>query len=278
VINQLKDFVQAHPRLLVLTGAGCSAGSGIPTYRDHRGSWQRSNPIQHQEFISRPASRKRYWARSYVGWPPVCNARPNPAHLALARLEGRGVVTTLVTQNVDRLHQKAGHRQVVDLHGRLDQVLCLNCRHLTERDEIQRRLDALNPHLAELDTAWALAPDGDADVADRLVEQMRVPDCRFCGGTLKPNVVFFGDSVDRQLVSFVFDALTDSDALLVVGSSLMVFSGFRFCRHAAQHGKPIACINVGRTRADELFSLKVEMDCGDALQQLEGVLDIGNSG
>lgn len=262
------DFIQAHPRLLVLTGAGCSVSSGIPAYRDDRGSWQRSDPIKHQEFISCPASRKRYWARSYVGWPPVKNALPNAAHRSLASLESLGLIELLVTQNVDRLHQKAGQRNVVDLHGRLDEVVCLACRHVSHRDEIQQQLEALNPHLGAVTPAGSLAPDGDADVADSLVEKVRVPQCRYCGGLLKPNVVFFGDSVDRSLVEFIFERLENSDGLLVVGSSLMVFSGYRFCRHAVQHNKPIACINAGQTRADDLFALKVEQDCGVVLEKL----------
>lgn len=268
MLTQLTDFIATNPRLLVLTGAGCSAASGIPTYRDNKGNWQRSNPITHQDFVSRMASRQRYWARSFVGWPPVREARPNPAHQALAQLEEKGVVRLLVTQNVDRLHQKAGHSQVVDLHGRLDQVVCLSCDHTISRQEMQKQLAASNPQLAETPACWTLAPDGDADVADSLVEQLRVPACRFCGGMLKPNVVFFGDSVKRDLVAFINDELEASDALLVVGSSLMVFSGYRFCRHAAAVNKPMACINSGKTRADDLFQVKLEMDCGEALSML----------
>ncbi|MBT8146086.1 MAG: NAD-dependent protein deacetylase [Gammaproteobacteria bacterium] len=268
MLTQLTDFIETHPRLLVLTGAGCSAASGIPTYRDNKGDWQRSNPITHQDFISRVASRQRYWARSFVGWPPVRDAQPNSAHQALAELEEKGVVGLLVTQNVDRLHQKAGHAQVIDLHGRLDQVVCLSCDHIISRQEMQQQLTASNPQLAETPASWTLAPDGDADVADSLVERLQVPACRFCGGLLKPNVVFFGDSVKRDLVAHIADQLEASDGLLVVGSSLMVFSGYRFCRHAAQHNKPIACINAGKTRADELFQLKLEMDCGEALSTL----------
>lgn len=268
MIDQLLDFVEAHPRLLVLTGAGCSAGSGIPTYRDHAGSWQRSQPIRHQEFVASTARRQRYWARSYIGWPPVRDALPNPAHRALAGLEARGLVRLLVTQNVDRLHQKAGQRNTVDLHGRLDEVVCLACGHLSPREEVQQQLARLNPHLDAAEARWTLAPDGDADVADPLVERVTIPACRYCGGVLKPNVVFFGDSVPRDVVSFVYEQLEASDGLLVVGSSLMVFSGYRFCRHAAQQHKPIACINAGRTRADELFTLKIEQDCGETLQTL----------
>ncbi len=268
MISRLVDFIQANPRLLVLTGAGCSATSGIPTYRNEQGIWQRREPVRHQDFINRTGCRKRYWARSLVGWPAVSKARPNPAHAALASLENSGFVRLLVTQNVDRLHQQAGHRNVVDLHGRLDQVLCLGCGHVSAREEIQLQLMAINPGFDPETTAMSLAPDGDADVPEQLVESLRVPDCRYCGGVLKPGVVFFGDSVARSLVSYVYDELDNSDGMLVVGTSLMVFSGYRFCRHAAQHNKPIACINLGITRADSLFSLKLEQECGAALEAL----------
>ncbi|MCB1669656.1 MAG: NAD-dependent protein deacetylase [Gammaproteobacteria bacterium] len=268
MISRLVEFIQAHPRLLVLTGAGCSADSGIPTYRDDQGTWQRSTPIRHQDFIDSEASRRRYWTRSLVGWPAVRDAAPGPAHGALAALENQGLVRLLVTQNVDRLHQRAGQRQVVDLHGRLDQVVCLACGHVSSRDEVQQQLLELNPRLAADSAAVSLAPDGDADVPERWVDTLRIPECRYCGGTLKPNVVFFGGSVDRDLVAFVYDEIEASDAVLVVGSSLMVFSGYRFCRHAAQQHKPIACINRGRTRADDLFSLKLEQECGAVLEAL----------
>lgn len=272
MLSPLTDFFRANPRLLVLTGAGCSAASGIPTYRDNNGDWQRSNPIRHQDFVNALASRQRYWARSYVGWPAVRDAVPNGAHRAMALLEQAGLIRLLVTQNVDRLHQKAGHCQVIDLHGRLDQVVCLSCGHVIERHQMQERLRALNPQLAETPASWTLAPDGDADVSDRLVESLVIPDCRFCGGVLKPNVVFFGDSVSRDLVAHINAEVEASDGLLIVGSSLMVFSGFRFCRRAAQLNKPIACINAGKTRADEMFQLKLERECGQVLSMIAGSL------
>ena len=272
MLTQLTDFINANPRLLVLTGAGCSVASGIPTYRNNKGDWQRSNPITHQEFINRADHRKRYWARSYLGWPPVRDARPNAAHQALASLEAAGRVQLLVTQNVDRLHQKAGHQQAIDLHGRLDQVVCLSCDHIIDRQEMQEQLRALNPQLSDTLASWSMAPDGDAEVDDRLVENINIPRCRFCAGMLKPNVVFFGDYVNRDLVAFITDELEASDGLLVVGSSLMVFSGYRFCRLAAGSNKPIACINVGKTRADELFQVKLEMDCGESLAMLANTI------
>ena len=273
MLAQLSEFIRANPRLLVLTGAGCSAASGIPTYRDKKGVWQHSNPITHQDFVNRTASRKRYWARSFVGWPPVRDAQPNAAHRGLAALEEAGFVRLLVTQNVDRLHQKAGHTQVIDLHGRLDQVVCLSCGDVSDRHEVQQQLGALNPQLADTPANWTLAPDGDADVVDSLVESLQVPACRYCGGLLKPNVVFFGDSVKRDLVEHITEQLEASDGLLAIGSSLMVFSGYRFCRHAALIDKPMVCINAGKTRADELFKLKLEMDCGEALSMLTDLLE-----
>lgn len=265
--SALEDFILAHPRLLVLTGAGCSVASGIPAYRDQHGSWQRNSPIQHQDFLNKPATRQRYWCRSYFGWPVLAAAQPNPAHHALKMLEDRSYISLLITQNVDRLHQRAGQRQVVDLHGRVDQVLCMACSAVLARADLQHRLMADNPHLSG-DISAGRAPDGDADVPDSLVADMRVPDCEQCGGLLKPNVVFFGDAVDKALVASLLAVLDNSDALLVVGSSLTVFSGYRFCRHAHQMGRPIACINAGKTRADDLFTVKSETECGSTLEAL----------
>ena len=268
MLTQFLDFVRANPNLLVLTGAGCSVASGIPTYRDRSGVWQRNRPITHQEFLASVAARKRYWARSFVGWPPVRDARPNAAHRALAAMESAGLVSLLVTQNVDRLHQKAGHSQVIDLHGRLDQVVCLRCEHVSTRGEIQDQLTVLNPQFNESVENRRRAPDGDADVDERAIDSFQIPDCRYCAGVLKPKVVFFGDSVSRDLVACINTQLETSAGLLVVGSSLMVFSGYRFCRHAAGLGIPIACINPGKTRADDLIQLKLQMDCGKALSEL----------
>jgi NAD-dependent SIR2 family protein deacetylase len=235
---------------LVLTGAGISAGTGIPTYRDERGRWLRSDPIKHQEFVADPRKRQRYWGRSMLGWPGVRDARPAIAHHALTRLEARGHLTLIVTQNVDRLHQRAGSHEVVDLHGRLDRVRCLDCGANTCREALQIRLEFLNPHLATLGAD--VRPDGDADLPDETVAGVRVPDCEVCGGTLMPDVVFFGGSVPAERVATARAALERAAALVVVGSSLQVYSGFRFCRWAAQAGKPIFLINPGQTRADSL--------------------------
>ncbi len=263
------DWVAQQPRLLVLTGAGCSTASGIPEYRDENGDWKHRRPVLFADFAASERVRRRYWARSLVGFARVAEARPNAAHLGLARLERAGIVRTVVTQNVDGLHQKAGSQAVVDLHGRLDQVVCLECGQILSRADLQELLLAWNPCYAAL-TASA-APDGDTAL-DGDFDDFRVPACPCCDGMLKPDVVLFGENVPRTRIDAVLEALEDSDALLVVGSSLMVFSGYRFCLAARSLGKPIAAINRGRTRADDLFDLKVEADCGDALQKLATTL------
>lgn len=264
--EDLRAFIAAHPSLFVITGAGISNASGIPTYRDEIGTWKGNTPIQHGEFLADEATRKRYWARSFRGWPTVSKAQPNSAHRALAVLEDRGYISTLVTQNIDRLHQKAGHREVVDLHGRLDEVVCMDCATTTSRSEVQDRLERLNPHFDELERqALVLAPDGDADVSQELVAQVVVPDCPNCSGMLKPNVVFYGGSVRKEKVNYLYERLQQASAVLVVGSSLMVYSSFRFCKFAREQKIPIACVNKGLTRADAMYQLKVDAECGPAL-------------
>jgi len=254
--SELHDFILAHRRLAIVTGAGISAGSGIPTYRDGNGNWLRNDPITHQDFTQDEHKRKRYWGRSLVGWPGVRDARPNAAHLALAALERNERVELLITQNVDRLHQRAGSSRVVDLHGRLDRVICLDCSSYSQREAMQQRLQHSNPHLSGL--AADIRPDGDADLSAEQVASVTVPTCDVCGGTLMPDVVFFGGSVPRERVASCNDAVARADALMVIGSSLQVFSGYRFCRRAAEAGKPIALLNPGVTRADPIASLKLE--------------------
>ena len=263
----LRAFVRRHRRLLVLTGAGCSAPSGIPDYRDRNGAWRHRRPMSFAEFTGSAAARRRYWAGSLRGWPRVRDAAPNAAHEAIARLEAGGRVSRVVTQNVDRLHQRAGSRRVVDLHGRLDVVECLACGCRVGRDDVQALLVAWNPRLAALD--GELRPDGDSEVSGALAD-VRVPDCPECGGILKPAVVFFGENVPRHRVCDAFAALDDADALLVVGSSLMVFSGYRFVRAAREQGKECAALNLGRTRADGELTLKVEGDCCALLAEVVG--------
>jgi len=264
--ESLIDAVLGTRQLLVLTGAGISAPSGIPTYRDDHGDWRRSDPIQHQDFVGRESSRRRYWARSMAGWRYVRDAKPNAAHQALVRLERSRKVRMVVTQNVDRLHQRAGQRQVIDLHGRIDRVVCLGCRRSQTRADVQHQLNALNPAFRQ--RVEAVRPDGDAEVEDRFLDGFRVPVCPTCRGVLMPDVVFFGGTVPSARVNRVNASLEQADALLVVGSSLMVWSGFRFCRLAAQLGKPVWIVNRGRTRGDELATIKVEEDCVAVLQAL----------
>jgi NAD-dependent SIR2 family protein deacetylase len=267
--SDLARFARDHPRLFVLTGAGTSTSSGIPGYRNAEGNWQRRPPVTHQEFVRSEEARKHYWARSLAGWPAIHEALPNAAHGALASLERMGRVTRLVTQNVDGLHQRAGSREVIDLHGRLDRVVCLDCGAVQARECVQEAMRAANPGFAA--RSAQLAPDGDAELAVDCSE-FAVPTCGRCGGTLKPDVVFFGDGVPRPRVQAAVDALDAADAMLVVGSSLMAYSGYRFCERARDSGKPIAALNRGRTRADALLTLKIDADCVPALSHLAAAL------
>jgi NAD-dependent SIR2 family protein deacetylase len=266
-IDQLQAFLKAHPRLFVLTGAGISTGSGIPDYRDDNGDWKRPAPVQYRDFVSQPATRRRYWARSLVGWPWFQRAQPNLCHQTLAGWETSGLISQLVTQNVDRLHQGAGSRQVIDLHGRLDRIICLNCGDRSDRESMQAELSARNPSFAGLGAE--MAPDGDAYIEEADFQDFEVPACEGCGGMLKPDVVFFGETIPRERVDRAVAALLGSDALLVIGSSLMVYSGFRFCRLAAKHRIPIAAINPGRTRADDLINLKLAERFEDVIPTLQ---------
>lgn len=210
--------------------------------------------------------RQRYWARSLVGWQRFRRARPNGAHAALARLEQQGRLELLVTQNVDGLHQAAGSTHVIDLHGRLDRVQCMECHRLMPREDLQLELLRRNPCWSGLQAQTA--PDGDADLEGLAFDEFAVPSCPRCDGLLKPDVVFFGESVPRDRVEGAMQGLERADAVLVVGSSLMVYSGYRFVQAAAQSGKPVAAINLGRTRADDLLSLKVSEPCALALAAL----------
>jgi NAD-dependent SIR2 family protein deacetylase len=274
--HELAAFLRRHPRCLALTGAGCSVASGIPEYRDHEGAWKSRPPVHYAEFVGSAAVRRRYWARSLLGWARVAAAAPSAVHGALARLEHGGYVSAVVTQNVDRLHQRAGSRRVIDLHGRLDEVECLECGARLARADVQEVLLAWNPEFVAATrgggrSAPAPRPDGDAQIEADL-SGFRIPDCPVCGGVLKPSVVFFGENVPKDRVQTVRGELERSGALLVVGSSLMVFSGFRFCLAAREMGKPVAAVNLGRTRADEMLALKVVSDCGPALEDVADAL------
>lgn len=261
--NPLAEFIQRHSRLFILTGAGCSTASGIPDYRDENGDWKRTPPVMFQAFVGDLHTRRRYWARSMIGWRRFGHAQPNDAHRALARLEEEGRTEVLVTQNVDGLHQSAGSTGVIDLHGRLDRVRCLGCERRSDRERLQGRLLELNPAWADLDAR--AAPDGDADLEGVDFSGFVIPACEDCGGLLKPDVVFFGETVPAQRVAAALQAVHTAEAMLVIGSSLMVYSGYRFAQAASQAGKPIAAVNLGRTRADALLALKVNQPCGPAL-------------
>lgn len=275
MIASLSEIVRASRRLVVLTGAGCSTESGIPDYRSPGGAWTRHKPIYYGEFVRSADVRRFYWARSFRGWPRFDAARPNAAHRALAALEEQGGVHQLITQNVDDLHQEAGSRAVVQLHGRNRVVVCLSCRGEFPREEMQQRLADLNSewlagapwHSLNEDEA-DFAPDGDANVAREVVGAFRVPDCVRCGGVLKPAVVFFGESVPVEKVAYAMRRVEESDAMLVVGSSLTVWSGFRFVKRASERGLPIAIVNIGPTRADDLATVKVERECGQVLGEV----------
>jgi len=269
--NQLTQFIESHERLFVLTGAGISTGSGIPDYRDRHGAWKCRKPMDYRDFVTSHAARQRYWTRSWFGWQRFSRARPNTAHLALARLEQLGRVSATVTQNVDGLQQSAGSRKVIELHGSLASVSCLDCAEPVARAVMQQALFDGNPWLSGLH--GEPGPDGDAKLQEIDTTRLQIPACKVCGGVLKPDVVFFGEGVPAVRVQQCREALADSDAVLVVGSSLMVFSGFRFVREASQRGMPVVAINRGRTRADDMLRYKVEMDCAAVLKQLLRALD-----
>lgn len=262
----LADHLDSCRQLLVLTGAGLSAASGIPAYRDSDGQWRRRQPIMYQAFMSDPTARQRYWARSYVGWPHVAAAQPTAAHYHLVALQALGRLGALITQNVDQLHQRAGARDVLDLHGNLHQVRCVDCGLRLARSDMQERLASANP-------GWqadmqALRPDGDAELEAAATQTFKVPACPACQGRLKPDVVFFGESVPASHHQRVAEALVAADGVLVVGSSLVVMSGYRIVRDAATRGLLTVAINQGRTRADGLLRLKCMDDCQHALQAL----------
>ncbi len=278
MIERLRQLIAQSRRLVVLTGAGCSTESGIPDYRSPGGAWTRHKPILYGSFVRSAEVRRFYWARSFRGWPRFASARPNHAHRALAELESRGGVHQLITQNVDDLHQEAGSRAVVQLHGRNRVVVCLDCRAEISRADIQQRLGDINAewlasapwHVLRADEA-EFAPDGDAALPASAVDGFNVPECESCGGVLKPAVVFFGESVPKEKVTYSMERVDEADVLLVAGSSLTVWSGFRFVKRASERGIPIAIVNIGPTRGDELAAIKVEGRVGEVLPEVVGV-------
>jgi len=261
-LEELVDCLHGR-RIAVLTGAGVSTESGIPDYRSPEALQRPRRPIHGPEFVRNAALRRRYWARSMVGWQRFRDARPGAAHLAIARLEAAGVASSLITQNVDRLHHAAGSREVIELHGALAETVCLECGCIEDRDALQVRMRELNP--SWLDGPSPMAPDGDADLPDELIEGFVTPACVQCDGVLKPNVVFFGHNVARPIVDAAFAKIEEADALLVAGTSLAVFSGYRFLLRAAERKIPIAIVNRGPVRGEERATVKVDGGTGETL-------------
>ena len=271
--SQLDALVEllADRRFVALVGAGCSTESGIPDYRGPGSRRTPVSPIMYQEFRRDPDARARYWSRSAIGWRRVADAAPNPAHRALAALESDGRLPGVITQNVDGLHARAGSRRVIELHGSLAEVRCLDCSRLESRDAMQERLLEMNPDWASYvrgDAEMPATPDGDAAVPEELSRGFRVPGCRACGGILKPDVVFFGENVPPSVVEAAWSLYEEAEAVLVVGSSLTVYSGRRFTDRATREGRPVAIVNLGPTRADAAASVRVEGRVGDVLPRL----------
>ncbi|GJQ78198.1 putative NAD-dependent protein deacylase [Trypoxylus dichotomus] len=269
-INLLKEFINNSKRLLVLTGAGISTESGIPDYRSEEvGLYARSNhkPIQYVDFLKSKAIRRRYWARNFIGWPRFSSCQPNAAHISVRNLElVHNKVSCIVTQNVDSLHYKAGSKNVIELHGSAFRVFCLDCDARYSRFDVQEMLTELNPNITN--TSDMIRPDGDVDISPDVIEQFNPPFCRQCGGTLKPDIVFFGDNVPKPRVEAVYNSVLESDSLLVLGSSLFVFSGYRIVLQALEKNKNVAVVNIGKTRADNIVHLKISAKCGDILPKI----------
>jgi len=269
-IDALLKLLQSHGPATVLTGAGVSVGSGLPVYRDNKGDWVHQKPIDGRDFKSSAAIRQRYWCRSFIGWPLFSEAKPNSAHHDLTKLISHGSVSNIITQNVDGLHQRAGSVPTIALHGNLAEVICLDCGEITSRDSLQQRMRIANPEFSQ--QTFEAKPDGDANVDSKLIEYFDVPNCNNCQGTLKPHVVFFGETVPVTRVEQCMQNLTQSKLLLCIGTSLMVYSGFRFCRRAHSEGIPIAIVNEGVTRADDVATIKIAAPCASVLSKLHSAL------
>jgi NAD-dependent SIR2 family protein deacetylase len=266
-LAQLTELV-AGGRVLVLSGAGLSTESGIPDYRGPTGRARPATPMTYGEFIGAATARQRYWARSHRGWQGIVRAEPNAGHRAVAWLQQRDLLSGIITQNVDGLHQAAGAHPVIELHGGLDRVICLDCKAISEREELHVRLVEANP-AAAWHTSGVVKPDGDVELAEAVVAGFRLVDCLDCGGgPLKPDVVFFGENVPADRVAACYDALEASRLLLVLGSSLTVASGFRFVRRAAQRAIPVAIVNQGETRGDPYARLCIDAPLGEVLSRL----------
>ncbi|MEV5803564.1 NAD-dependent protein deacetylase [Streptomyces collinus] len=258
--------------VLVLSGAGISTESGIPDYRGEGGSLSRHTPMTYQDFTATAQARRRYWARSHLGWRTFGRARPNAGHRAVAAFGRQGLLSGVITQNVDGLHQAGGSAGVVELHGSLDRVVCLSCGAFSPRRELAERLALANPDFTP--TAAGINPDGDADLTDEQVGDFRVVPCTRCGGILKPDVVFFGETVPPQRVEHCRELVREAASLLVLGSSLTVMSGLRFVRQAAQAGKPVLIVNRDQTRGDRHALTRVALPLGAALTTVAARLGV----
>ena len=275
-------------RTVVLSGAGVSTESGIPDYRRPDGTRRNPDPMRHREFTGSAEARRRYWARSTIGWPRFRAAQPNDGHRALARLEEAGCVTGIITQNVDRLHQAAGSRRVVDLHGALEDVRCLDCDCLSCRDALQARVHEVNPHFSpasaalppeakqgstcSVDPSAEVRPDGDVNLPEGAWRTFSVPTCTACGGTLMPDVVFFGGCVPEARIEAAWQLYEESEVLLVVGSSLAVYSGYRFALRARRQARPFAVVNLGPTRGADAAVVHLNARLGTILPKLARAL------
>jgi NAD-dependent SIR2 family protein deacetylase len=265
-VSQLRMLLDAGD-VLVLSGAGLSTESGIPDYRGSSGALRRHAPMTYQAFVNDAAARHRYWARSYLGWAQIARARPNDGHRAVAALQAAGVLRGVITQNVDGLHQAAGARDVIELHGGLDRTVCLGCGERASRQHLDDRLRAANEHFNA--AVAGINPDGDVELSDAELVGFQMVDCLPCGGgPLKPDVVFFGENVPRQRVDQCYELVESAEAVLVLGSSLTVLSGYRFVRHAARQGIPVAIVNQGPTRGDPLADIRVDARLGEVLPSL----------
>jgi NAD-dependent SIR2 family protein deacetylase len=265
-VSQLRMLLDAGD-VLVLSGAGLSTESGIPDYRGSSGALRRHAPMTYQAFVNDAAARHRYWARSYLGWAQIARARPNDGHRAVAALQAAGVLRGVITQNVDGLHQAAGARDVIELHGGLDRTVCLGCGERASRQHLDDRLRAANEHFNA--AVAGINPDGDVELSDAELVGFQMVDCLPCGGgPLKPDVVFFGENVPRERVDQCYDLVESAEAVLVLGSSLTVLSGYRFVRHAARQGIPVAIVNQGPTRGDPLADIRVDARLGEVLPSL----------
>lgn len=268
-VNVLQYFLNDISKLLVITGAGVSTESGIPDYRSEkvgRFATSKSRPIEYQDFMKNKEVRQRYWARNFAGWQRFCSFSPNVTHMVLANWELNERLHWLITQNVDNLHQKAGSKRITELHGSTYRVKCMQCKTITDRQTLQREIAKLNPSWDV--TTVAIAPDGDVDLPKEQVASFISPVCTKCGGELKPDIVFFGDNVPLDTVEFCYDKTDTADGLLILGSSLQVYSSYRFVKRFSDRKKPILIVNIGPTRGDELATMKVSAKCGEVLPLL----------